>query len=197
MKQVELEIPSEAAGFLRDAIAQAGGNEVYFLGKVRWDESQAVASLVEVEGFARGNNVSAPAILAGAESWDLAIHNHPGGDLQPSQADLAVASELGNRQVGFVIIDNEATRNYLVVKPFVRDEHQPVDIEEVRGILGPGGVLSKRLDGFESREGQVEMAVEVARSLNENRVVAAEAGTGIGKSFAYLVPSILWAVKNR
>ena len=197
MKQVELEIPSEAAGFLREAIAQAGGNEVYFLGKVRWDESQAVASLVEVEVFARGNNVSAPAILAGAESWDLAIHNHPGGDLQPSQADLAVASELGNRQVGFVIIDNEATRNYLVVKPFVRDEHQPVDIEEVRGILGPGGVLSKRLDGFESREGQVEMAVEVARSLNENRVVAAEAGTGIGKSFAYLVPSILWAVKNR
>ena len=115
MKQVELEIPSEAAGFLREAIAQAGGNEVYFLGKVRWDESQAVASLVEVEVFARGNNVSVPAILAGAESWDLAIHNHPGGDLQPSQAELAVASELGNRQVGFVIIDNEATRNYLVV----------------------------------------------------------------------------------
>ena len=62
MKQVELEIPSEAAGFLREAIAQARGNEVYFLGKVRWDESQAVASLVEVEVFARGNNVSAPAI---------------------------------------------------------------------------------------------------------------------------------------
>ena len=53
MKQVELEIPSEAAGFLREAIAQARGNEVYFLGKVSWDESQAVASLVEVEVFAR------------------------------------------------------------------------------------------------------------------------------------------------
>ena len=197
MKQVELDIPREAADFLRAAIAEAGGNEVYFLGKVRWDEAQAVATLDEVEVFARGNTVSAPAILAGAESWDLALHNHPGGDLQPSQADLAVAAELGNRRVGFVIIDNEAERSYLVVKPFVRHEHQPVDVEEVRDILGPGGVLSKHLDGFESREGQVELAVEVARSLNENRVVAAEAGTGIGKSFGYLVPSILWATRNR
>ena len=114
MKQVELVIPSEAAGFLREAIAQAGGNEVYFLGKVRWDDSQEVATLAEVEVFARGNVVSVPAIVAGAESWDLAIHNHPGGNLEPSQADLKVASELGNRSVGFVIIDNEATRNYLV-----------------------------------------------------------------------------------
>ena len=91
MKQVELDIPREAADFLREAIAEAGGNEVYFLGKVRWDEAQVVATLDEVEVFARGNTVSAPAILAGAESWDLALHNHPGGDLQPSQADLAVA----------------------------------------------------------------------------------------------------------
>jgi len=40
------------------------------------------------------------------------------------------------------------------------------------------------------------MAREVAEALNENRVVAIEAGTGIGKSFAYLVPSILWSIRN-
>lgn len=197
MKQVELDIPSPAAGFLREAISQAGGNEVYFLGRVSWNEEQTVATLGEVEVFARGNSVSAPAIIAGAEDWDLAIHNHPGGDLQPSDADLSVAAELGNREVGFAIIDNEACRNYLVVKPFIRQELQPVDLEEVRAVLAPGGLLSTHLDGFESRPGQVEMALDVARSLNENSVVVAEAGTGIGKSFAYLVPCILWAVKNR
>ncbi len=197
MKQVELDIPSQAALFLREAISQVKGNEVYFLGKVSWDEEQTVATLGEVEVFARGNSVAAPAIIAGAEDWDLAIHNHPGGDLQPSDADLAVAAELGNRGVGFAIIDNEASRNYLVVKPFIRQDFQPVDLEEVRGILAPGGLLASGLEGFESRPGQVEMALEVARSLNENGVVAAEAGTGIGKSFAYLVPCILWAVKNR
>lgn len=197
MKQVELDIPSPAVIFLREAISQVGGNEVYFLARLRWDEDQTVATVTEVEVFSRGNSVSAPAIIAGAEDWDLAIHNHPGGDLQPSDADLAVAAELGNREVGFAIIDNEASRNYLVVKPFLRQEFQSVDVEEVRGIFAPGGLLSSHLDGFESREGQVEMAVEVARSLNENRVVVAEAGTGIGKSFAYLVPCILWAVKNR
>ncbi|MFP6737848.1 MAG: helicase, partial [Planctomycetota bacterium] len=197
MKQVELDIPSQAALFLREAISQVNGNEVYFLGRVSWNEKQTVATLGEVEVFARGNSVAAPAIIAGAEDWDLAIHNHPGGDLQPSDADLSVAAELGNRGVGFAIIDNEASRNYLVVKPFIRQDFQPVDLEEVRGILAPGGLLASGLEGFESRPGQVEMALEVARSLNENGVVAAEAGTGIGKSFAYLVPCILWAVKNR
>ena len=47
----------------------------------------------------------------------------------------------------------------------------------------------KALDG--------EMALAATRALNQDRVLAAEAGTGVGKSFAYLVPAILWAVKNR
>ena len=146
MKQVELDIPPPAALFLREAISQANGNEVYFLGKVSWNEEQTLATLGEVEVFARGNSVAAPAIIDGAEDWDLAIHNHPGGDLQPSDADLSVAAELGNRRVGFAIIDNEASRNYLVVKPFIRQEFQPGDLEEVREVLAPGGLLAGGLE---------------------------------------------------
>ena len=197
MRDVVLEIPEEAAAHLRRSIEQASGNEVFFLGRVVWNDAGVVARLDEVEAFCRGDASSVPAIVAGAEDWDLAIHNHPSGGLEPSGADLAIAAELGNKGVGFAIIDNQARTHYLVVNPFRRPSRQPVDAEHVRWLLGPDGPFARKLPGFESRPGQIEMAAEVAGALNDDRVVACEAGTGVGKSFAYLVPSILWAVANR
>ncbi|MCP4190334.1 MAG: DEAD/DEAH box helicase [Planctomycetaceae bacterium] len=58
-------------------------------------------------------------------------------------------------------------------------------------ILGPDGRLSDRLTGYESREQQIQMADAVAQALDEQRHLIVEAGTGTGKSFAYLVPAIL------
>lgn len=197
MKEVQLQIPDEVATSLRRAISDAGGNEVYFLGRVDWDGEGIIARLGEVETFCRGDASSVPAIISGAEDWDLAIHNHPSGGLDPSEADLSIAAELGNKSVGFAIINNDATDHYLVVKPFRLPEARQVDVDYVRWLFGVEGPFAKQLDGFEYREGQVEMAAEVASALNENRVVACEAGTGVGKSFAYLVPSILWALDNR
>ncbi len=81
----------------------------------------------------------------------MALHNHPGGDLEPSGADIDVASELGNRGVGFAIIDNDAERLNLVVPPMRRAEGKAVDPEEVRWILGASGPLARELDGYESR----------------------------------------------
>src|SRR6478609_3845872 len=58
-------------------------------------------------------------------------------------------------------------------------------------ILGPGGPLSRALDGYEARTGQLEMAVAVERTLREDRILFCEAGTGTGKTLAYLVPALL------
>lgn len=57
--------------------------------------------------------------------------------------------------------------------------------------LGPHGVLSEALPGFEHRAGQVEMAARVEETLNGDGALMVEAGTGIGKSFAYLIPALL------
>ena len=64
---------------------------------------------------------------------------------------------------------------------------QPADI------LGPEGRIAARLKNYEHRMQQMEMADAVAAALADRRHLVVEAGTGVGKSFAYLVPAILAA----
>ena len=68
-------------------------------------------------------------------------------------------------------------------------------VERVRTIFSENGLLSKAKN-FEFRPQQQEMAVAVARALEEDRHLVVEAGTGVGKSLAYLVPSILFALEQ-
>ncbi len=58
-------------------------------------------------------------------------------------------------------------------------------------LLSPGGPLAHGLEGYEARPGQLEMATAVERALADERVLLCEAGTGTGKTLAYLVPAIL------
>ncbi len=58
-------------------------------------------------------------------------------------------------------------------------------------ILGPDGRIAHRLKSYEQRSEQLQMAQAVARAIAEKKHLVVEAGTGVGKSFAYLVPAIL------
>src|SRR5207249_7243765 len=69
-------------------------------------------------------------------------------------------------------------------------------VERVRAIFSENGQLSKAKN-FEYRPQQQEMAVAVARALEEERHLVVEAGTGIGKSIAYLAPAILFASEEK
>src|SRR6266850_1271948 len=68
-------------------------------------------------------------------------------------------------------------------------------IKQVEEIFSPKGILS-RSKNFEFRPQQQHMAVAVARALENRQHLAVEAGTGVGKSLAYLIPAILYAVAN-
>ena len=63
--------------------------------------------------------------------------------------------------------------------------------------LAPGGRLAARLTGWESRPEQLEMARLVAQAIAERRHAVIEAGTGVGKSLAYLVPAVLAATADQ
>ena len=66
-----------------------------------------------------------------------------------------------------------------------------LDPERLREILGPGGPFASSLPGFEHREAQQEMAAAVADVMREGGELLVEAGTGTGKTLAYLIPAIL------
>ncbi|MBI3724708.1 DEAD/DEAH box helicase family protein, partial [bacterium] len=72
----------------------------------------------------------------------------------------------------------------------------PDGTEEVARILGPGGAVASRLPGYEDRPGQLDMARAVALAFSGDKVALLEAGTGTGKTFAYLVPAVLWAARK-
>ena len=61
---------------------------------------------------------------------------------------------------------------------------------DLREVLAPGGTVSQSLTGFEARPQQVEMACAVQKAILDGRRLAVEAGTGVGKSFAYLIPAV-------
>ncbi|HUY89787.1 MAG TPA: helicase C-terminal domain-containing protein [Pirellulales bacterium] len=64
-------------------------------------------------------------------------------------------------------------------------------------ILGPEGRIAARLPHYERRPQQLQMAEAVARAIEAKRHLVVEAGTGVGKSFAYLVPAILAAAQSQ
>lgn len=75
-------------------------------------------------------------------------------------------------------------------------EPVPVDGEELRSLLRPGGAVASALPGFEAREEQLTMMEAVSQALNRSEHLLVEAGTGTGKSLAYLLPAIYYAVRN-
>ena len=64
-------------------------------------------------------------------------------------------------------------------------------------ILGPDGAVARRLGNYEPRPQQLQMADAVAAAIADKRHLMVEAGTGVGKSFAYLVPAILAATADK
>ncbi|MDX1438181.1 MAG: DEAD/DEAH box helicase family protein, partial [Anaerolineales bacterium] len=71
-----------------------------------------------------------------------------------------------------------------------------MDPMEVAAVLEYGGAFSKYTEGYEYRQQQVEMLMSVTEALSRRRHLMVEAGTGTGKSLAYLIPSAIWAVEN-
>ena len=180
-----------AAAAIRSAIRLAGGREVCFVCTA--DEAGIVQS---ARVAARGDVRSVLALPGFANRGELLLHNHPSGWLEPSDADLQVAARLHDDGIGFAIIDNDASRLYVVVE--IPRARPPVALApgDVAGLLGPDGPVAARLGRYEDRPSQREMAGLVAGLFTRGGVGLIEAGTGVGKSLGYLVPALRWAAES-
>ena len=100
-------------------------------------------------------------------------------------------------------IDNPAWADFLPERPEApKKRHLPahadcakIDPEAAARHLAAGGTLG-RMEGYEERPGQLDMARAIARAFNDREHLMIEAGTGVGKSLAYLVPAVIWAHTN-
>ena len=187
--EIKEKISFEAREIIKNEIEKAGGNEVFFRG-IPNDEG----IITEVSVLARGNKTSVPAILNAMKKGEVIIHNHPSGFLYPSDADVEIASIYSNRMAGgSYIVNNSVTDVYVIVELF-KDENVKIDITPY---FEKTGLLSQVFQGFEYRDEQLYMAKHIEKGLNKEIKVIVEAGTGTGKTLAYLIPSIEWAIKNK
>ena len=182
---------SDSVDQLRYAIHEADGNEVFVLG-----QTDIGRRIVQIEVLARGSESCVPAILQTCGYGDIVIHNHPSGDLRPSSADIEVAAKFGSLGVGFYIVNNAVDNLYRVVEAFADKQEQKISPEQVAELLGADGIIAEKLPDYEDRPEQLRMAFTVSEAFNKSQLAVVEAGTGTGKSLAYLVPALLWARSN-
>ena len=192
MQRIEEYFTPEMIRFLRTSIEEAEGNEVFFSGKANAD-----GIVDEIILAARGKEDTVPVIESVIDFGDVIIHNHPNGYLKPSEADLDVAGRLGRHGIGAYIIDNQATRLYVIAEIIKRNKRELLDIDGTAAYLEDGGALSQSVEDYEARPEQIDFLKAVCSSFNKDNITIAEAGTGVGKSFAYLIPAFKWAEQNR
>jgi ATP-dependent DNA helicase DinG len=181
----------EAAARLREEIGEAGGNEVFALGFL--DENRKIT---RIEVSARGNEDSVLALRGRFEDADVLIHNHPSGFLTPSDNDLVISSRAAQGGLGSFIVDNKVEEVYVVAEAARKRNRTKLDPRAITAALEEGGAIALRLPAYETRRSQLGLMELVIRGFNEDLLVAAEAGTGVGKSFAYLLPALSFGEAN-
>jgi ATP-dependent DNA helicase DinG len=184
-------LSASARALLQEEIAAAHGREVSFV--VRVDGNGALA---DARVVARGTIDSVLALPGVAQRGEMLLHNHPSGFLEPSGADLHVAARLHDEGVGFGIVDNDVTSLYVVVECPRARALTRLDAIAVSDMLSESGPVAGVLGAFEDRPSQRDMAAYIADAYNDGGIALLEAGTGVGKSFAYLVPALEWARAN-
>ena len=184
MKVAEF-ISAKAMEDMRLEISESGGNEVFFRGI---PDGEGLVSAVEV--IARGNASSVAALLNMMRKNEVIIHNHPSGVLIPSDEDVSISSMYGEVGGASYIVNNTVDDIYVIVplKEFIK-----IDVDEY---FGQNGAIHKNFGKFEVRREQYEMAKFIENSMNENKKLIVEAGTGTGKTIAYLLPTLLYAIEN-
>jgi predicted DnaQ family exonuclease/DinG family helicase len=110
---------------------------------------------------------------------------------EAASEDAPIISDL-RPPVGENLFTREKEENVSAAETTSRD----IDLDDIANCFGPDGPFAKQTVGYEHREQQVQMACAVGDAFNNGQILAVEAGTGVGKSLAYLAPAIKYAAEN-
>ncbi len=192
VSDIETRFSRDVRDRMLEAIRSSGGNEVFFAGTL-----DGSGTVTDISIIARGHSSAVPIVPPALDGAEVLVHNHPSGGLTPSEADLSIAARYAESGVGFYIVDNELTDVYAVVEPVLRSEKVPLDGDYLAGLLDETGPLALSSENYEVRPTQLALCESISRAFNTGSIGVFEAGTGVGKSFAYLLPAMTWAVDNK
>ena len=125
---------------------------------------------------------------------EVVIRTTKPNHLYPSDMELELSEELYNRRnIAYCLLSSDLDDFY-----FVQDiDRTFLEKVNIKNYFANDGILAKEIKGFEYRKEQEEMAHYIQDAINEDRKIIIEAGTGTGKTLAYLIPAIKWAVVNK
>jgi len=179
----ELRVPSSGA---HRALADADTARGLFLALLERASRLDMNTIHEINELARGSD------------WPL---RQVFLDLEAEKARTAFTGSIREQLAAKGVLTDElpgpifaATRERKPLEPSL--EVVPLDIASLRGMFEEGGLVALRFPGYEYRPQQVEMLDRVSEAFNEGRHLLVEAGTGTGKSLAYLLPAARYAVSN-
>jgi predicted DnaQ family exonuclease/DinG family helicase len=116
-------------------------------------------------------------------------------------SNLMNAKMQGHFEDENLMLGNSISQNYNIIgkraKSSEKDEFSLISEQEIQDFFEENGKLSKKVKNYEARDEQKYLSLSIANTFNESNFLISEAGTGTGKSFAYLYPSILWAYRNK
>lgn len=104
--------------------------------------------------------------------------------------------QVAGERAGTLIFQQSPIRFAPVQPLHPSPRRRPLDLEKLTSFFRSGRALTRAFPRYEYRSEQVRMMREVARSLNEGRMLLVEAGAGVGKSLAYLLPAAIFALEN-
>ena len=125
---------------------------------------------------------------------EVVIRTTKPNQLYPSDMELELSEELYTRRnIAYCLLSSDLDDFY-----FVQDiDRIFLEDIDIKNYFSKDGILAKEIKGFEYRQEQEEMAQYIQEAINEDKKIIVEAGTGTGKTLAYLIPSIKWAVTNK
>src|SRR5574344_980623 len=173
-------------------VKEAHGNEVFWAGKIN-----EAGIVISVTVGSRGNEDSVIVNQNEAREGHVLIHNHPSGVLEPSDADQNIAANATDTSLGFYIVNNDISDVYVVVEPITPPVLVHINVDTCSEYLSRNGTLAKQSTLYEERPTQIELLQKVCEAFNKSKIGVFEAGTGVGKSYAYLIPSMIWSLDNK
>lgn len=166
----------------RESILKSNGAEVFF----------GIDNEGNIYPIFYGNDDSVIVDFEYIQNYSIIIHNHPSGNLKPSENDNYFARFAAKNGIAFGIINNEVSQIYFVVPPISVRRKVVIEDKEIDFYLSEkNGKIKEIIPSFVKRESQIGMSKVILDAFNQNFKVAIEANTGIGKSFAYLLPIFL------